>query len=92
MFETRVELEAGPFSDFAALRAFELSLAQLPKMEDVYVRRVGEDRAVIELTLSESAPLLQTMRELLPYSLVVRSANSSKLVVDVAAQTAAATR
>jgi DivIVA protein len=92
LFETRVELDAGPFSDFVALRAFERSLAQLPKIDDVYVRRVGEDRAVIELTLSESAPLLQTMRELLPYSLVVRSANSSKLVVDVAAQAAAATR
>jgi DivIVA protein len=92
VFETRVELDAGPFSDFVALRAFERSLAQLPKIDDVYVRRVGEDRAVIELTLSESAPLLQTMRELLPYSLVVRSANSSKLVVDVAAQAAAASR
>jgi hypothetical protein len=92
VFETRVELDAGPFSDFAALSAFERSLAHLPKVEDVYVRRLADDRALIELTLSEPAPLLQTMKESLPYQLDVRSANRSKLVVNVAAQTTAATR
>ena len=92
VFETRVELDAGPFSDFAALSAFERSLAHLPKVEDVYVRRLADDRALIELTLSEPAPLLQTMKESLPYQLDVRSANRSKLVVNVTAQTTAATR
>jgi DivIVA protein len=92
VFDRRVELDAGPFSDFAALSAFERSLAHLPKVEDVYVRRLTEDRALIELTLSEPAPLLQTMKESLPYQLDVRSANRSKLVVNVAAQTTAATR
>ena len=92
IFETRVELDAGPFSDFAALSAFERSLAHLPKVEDVYVRRLADDRALIELTLSEPAPLLQTMKESLPYALDVRSANRSKLVVNVTAQTPAGAR
>jgi DivIVA protein len=92
LFETRVELDAGPFSDFAALSAFERALAHLPKVEDVYVRRLADDRALIELTLSEAAPLLETMRATLPYSIDVRSANRAKLVVNVAAQQPAGTR
>lgn len=85
-FETHVELDAGPFSDFVALSAFERSLSHLAKVEDVYVRRLAEDRALIELTMSEPAPLLETMREFLPYSLEVRFANRSRVVLDVFAQ------
>jgi TolA-binding protein len=86
LFETRVELDVGPFADFAALSAFERSLVHLAKVDDVYVRRLADDRALIELTLSEPAPLLQTMRETLPYSIDVRSANRTRLVVNVTAQ------
>ena len=92
MFETRVELDAGPFTDFAALSAFERALAHLPKVEDVYVRRLADDRALIELTLSEVAPLLRTMHETLPYALDVKSVNRSKIVVNVAVQTPAGAR
>ncbi len=89
IFETRVELDAGPFSDFASLSAFERSLSHLPRVEDVYVRRLADDRALIELTLSEPSPLLQAMRESLSYSLEVRSASRAKLVVNVFAQSPA---
>jgi DivIVA protein len=92
VFETRVELDAGPFADFAALSAFERSLVHLAKVEDVYVRRLADDRALIELTLSEPSSLLQTMRESLPYTLEVRSATRSRLVVDVSVQTPAGAR
>jgi archaellum component FlaC len=92
VFDTRVELDAGPFSDFAALSAFERALAHMPKVEDVYVRRLADDRALIELTLAEPAPLLDTMRASLPYSLDVRSANRTKIVVDVAVQQPAGAR
>lgn len=91
LFETRVELDAGAFSDFASLSAFERALSRLPKVEDVYVRRLAEDRALIELTLSEATQLLQAMRESLPYSVEVRSASRSKLVVNVSAETLAGT-
>jgi F0F1-type ATP synthase membrane subunit b/b' len=92
VFDTRVELDAGPFSDFAALSAFERALAHMPKVEDVYVRRLAEDRALIELTLAEPAPLLETMRASLPYSLDVRSADRTKIVVNVAVQQPAGAR
>jgi hypothetical protein len=92
IFETRVELDAGPFSDFASLSAFERALAQLPMVDDVYVRRLAEDRALIELTLSEPSPLLAAMHGSLPYGLEVRSANRSKLVVNVHAESTAGTR
>ena len=92
VFDTRVELDAGPFSDFAALSAFERALAHMPKVEDVYVRRLADDRALIELTLAEPAPLLDTMRASLPYSLDVRSANRTKIVINVAVQQPAGAR
>jgi DivIVA protein len=90
LFETRVELDAGPFADFASLSTFERALARMPGVDDVYVRRLADDRALIELTLRESAPLLVTMREHLPYELQVRDLSPTSLVLDVFAHSAAA--
>jgi hypothetical protein len=84
-FEVRVELDAGPFADAVALSAFEQALAQLPEVEDVYVRRLDGDRARIEVMLTEPAPLLAAMRAALPYTIRVRSASRTALVVDVIA-------
>ena len=47
------------------------------------MRRLADDRAVIELTLGEAGPLLAAMRETLPYEIAVRSATSTSLVLDV---------
>ena len=90
LFETQVELDAGPFPDFASLSTFERSLARLPRVEDVYVRRLADDRVVIELTLSEPTQLVATMRETLPYDIQVQSASRSKLVINVLAHSTAA--
>ena len=68
LFERRVEVDAGPFADFGALSAFERSLARLPSVEDVYVRRFFDDRAIVELTTSEELPLLAELRTALPYA------------------------
>lgn len=92
VFEARVELDVGPFPDFAALSAFERALAHLPKIEDVYVRRLVGDRALIELNLSEAAPLLNAMHEALPYELDVKSADRAKIVLNVAAHAPAEAR
>jgi hypothetical protein len=56
------------------------------------VRRLADDRALIELTLNKAAPLVQRMRESLPYVLDVRSTSRSKIVVNVSVQTPAGTR
>lgn len=66
-FFGRVALDVGPLIDFGGLSTFERSLARLPNLEDVYVRRYSNDRAVIELTLSAETPLLAAMRATLPY-------------------------
>jgi hypothetical protein len=89
LFESRVELDVGPFVDPIELSAFEHALVRVPKVVDVYVRRLADGRAFIELTLSEPAQLLRTMRETLPYSLEVRSVNQKRLVVDIAVRQAA---
>lgn len=88
LFPRHVELEAGPFADFAELSAFERSLARLPKVEDVYVRRFGDDRAEIELTLAEERPLVHDLTEHLPYRIVVTN-GGDRLRVDVEIEAAA---
>jgi chaperonin cofactor prefoldin len=82
---TSIELDVGPFADFDAVADFERALAELPGVEDVYVRRVRAERASIELTLVGGVPLLARMRELLPYRLSVRDRSLDRLVVDVEA-------
>jgi hypothetical protein len=82
-FEGHVELDVGPFVDFAALTSFERAIARLPRVERVVVRHLEGDRARIELTLSDATPLLATIREYLPYELHVHSASHGKLVLDV---------
>ncbi len=90
LFEARVEIDAGPFPDFATVSAFERALAGLPDVEDVYVRRVVEGRARIDVTLSRPGPLLQAMHGSLPYELQVRSLSPTELVLDVAPPAGAA--
>jgi hypothetical protein len=58
----------------------------VPGVEEVYVRRIADERVQIELTLVEPGPLLQTMAKSLRYRLDVRAADRSKLVVDVVAK------
>lgn len=84
VFESRVEIDAGPFRDFSSISAFERSLAQLPGVEDLYVRRLVDDRVLMELKLVRPAPLVATMRQSLPYTLEVRSIGDDSLVIDVA--------
>jgi archaellum component FlaC len=83
-FEGRVELDAGPFSDFAALSSFERALARLSGVEDVYVRRFSGDRALIELSLAQPLQLVAEMRDHLPYGLEIQAGEPGRLAVTVA--------
>jgi hypothetical protein len=83
VFDARVEIEAGPFIDFATLSAFERALTLLPRVEDVYVRRFAADRAVIELTLAEPAPLLQALERALPYDIDVTAYEHGRISLDI---------
>jgi len=83
-FARTVELEAGPFRDFASLSAFEDALGTLSKVDEVYVRRFEGDRATIELTLDEEpAALLDEMAARLPYTLSVDRADADRIAVHV---------
>jgi len=75
LFERRIELEAGPFADFAALSTFERALGRLPSVQDVYVRRFSGDEAAIELTLGDEIDLVGRLREALPYEFDVEHAD-----------------
>ena len=88
-FEGRVELDAGPFGDFAALSAFERSLAKLQGVEDVYVRRFAGDRALIELTLAQPLALVGAMRDFLPYGLEIEKLEQGRISITVAIPTGA---
>ena len=78
----RVELDAGPFADFAELASFERSLARLPKVEDVYIVRFGDERASIELKLAEETPLADELARL-PFALEVKPNGDGALVLDL---------
>jgi hypothetical protein len=78
-----VEVEAGPFGDFAAISSFERALGRLPKVEDVYIRRFSDDRAAIELTLAEPMPLLAVMRRTLPWGFDVEHADAREVRLNV---------
>jgi cell division septum initiation protein DivIVA len=84
-FSGRIEIDAGPFADFGSLSAFERALARLPHVADVYVRRFADERALIELTLSEAIPLLAAMQATLPYRLETESPTPNSLRVNVLA-------
>lgn len=78
-----VELDAGPFVDFAELSAFERALARLPKVDDVYIRSFGDERAVIELSLTEQTPLAHDLATKLPYGVRVERGEDERLLVEV---------
>lgn len=83
LYPRHVELDAGPFVDFAELSAFERALARLPKVDDVYIRGFGDERAVIELSLTEQTPLAHDLTTKLPYGLRVERGDDARLLVEV---------
>ncbi len=83
LFESRVEIDAGPFADFAELSAFERTLSRMPKVQDVYIRRFSDERATIELTLVEPAPLLDLLGDVMPHGFDVVASTAASLKVSV---------
>jgi hypothetical protein len=83
VYPETVELDVGPFADFAALSAFERALASLPKVEDVHVRRFTGERALIELASSEPLRLLDHVDGALPYDLEVVEAGDGHVTLTV---------
>lgn len=83
LFPRRVDVNAGPFDDFAELSSFERSLARLPAVEDVYIRSFAAHQAQIELTLAQERPLLRDLVTHVPYDIHVSAAGESSVSVDL---------
>jgi hypothetical protein len=79
VYEGRVELDAGPFLDFAELSSFERALTRIQGVADVYVRRFVEDRATIEVTLGEPTLLVRVLAADLPFGFDVQSMDDEGL-------------
>jgi hypothetical protein len=62
LFSGHVAIHAGPFEDIAALARFEEALRAVPSAEDVAVRKLKDQRAVIDLQLAGEVPLVFELR------------------------------
>lgn len=81
-FVGRLELDAGPFRDFAEVSAFEGALGELPDVQAVSLRLFGDGRATLDVVLAGERPLLEDLSQL-PYRLTAQAPATDRLVVDV---------
>jgi hypothetical protein len=81
IFEGRVELGVGPFYDIASLGAFEQSLAALPCVSDVAVRRFEASHAVVDLRLAAPVALVSELRRALQADFNVRQVAEGRMLL-----------
>ncbi|QEC46311.1 hypothetical protein FSW04_01110 [Baekduia soli] len=62
VFAGHVTIEAAPFTEFAALAAFEQALVHAPGVADVSVRALDAGRATLEATLARPVALAAALR------------------------------
>jgi hypothetical protein len=83
-FGRQVEIDVGPFGDFAALSAFERAVAGLPGVESVFVRRFLNDRAIVEVSAVAELPLVDALRDGLPFDFDLDRAEGDWLRITLA--------
>jgi hypothetical protein len=84
-FEGAIVIDAGPFTDIAALSAFEQGLARVPGAEDVYVSGFEGNRALVELRLAQPVALVREMRQAVPAHFTITDAAAGRLRLDITA-------
>jgi len=62
LFSGPVTIAAGPFEDITALAQFEQALRAVPHAESVSVRKLKDQRAVVDLELAADVPLVFELR------------------------------
>jgi hypothetical protein len=62
LFSGHVAIHAGPFEDIAALARFEEALRSVPHAEEVSVRKLQDQRAVVDVQLAAEVPLVFELR------------------------------
>ncbi|MEZ5120369.1 MAG: hypothetical protein R2736_02130 [Solirubrobacterales bacterium] len=83
VFEGPVVVDAGPFTDIAALSAFEQRLARVPGVEDVYVSGFEGNRALIELRVVTPVALVREIRADQGGGFEVAEAAAGRLRIDL---------
>jgi DivIVA protein len=79
----RVEVEVGPFNDFAQLTGFEDAAAGIRGASDIHVKRFSRGRAIVSMNLADPVELLRELEERAPFDFVVRDMRSGGLILDV---------
>jgi hypothetical protein len=62
LFSGHVAIHAGPFEDIGTLAQFEQALRAVPHAEEVAVRKLKDQRAVVDLQLAAEVPLVFELR------------------------------
>ena len=78
-----VEVEIGPFRDFAQLTGFEDAAAGVRGASDIRVERFADRRATLSMHLADPVELLRELEERAPFEFVVRDNRSDQLVLDI---------
>jgi hypothetical protein len=78
-----VEVEVGPFNDFAQLTGFEDAAAEIDGASKIRVSRFAERRATLSMNLDGPVELLRELEERAPFEFKVRDTRRDGLVLDV---------
>jgi hypothetical protein len=83
VYAGEVEVEVGPFDDFAQLTLFEDAAAGIDGASEIRVKRFSGGRAWVSMNLENPVDLLRELEEKAPFDFVVRDTRRGGLVLDV---------
>jgi hypothetical protein len=83
LFKGLIEIDIGPFGDFAQLVGFEDAAGQIDATSEISVRKFSEGRATLTVRLDEPVELLRELEEHAPFEFNVRRTGMGRVVLDV---------
>ncbi len=83
VYSGEVEIEVGPFKDFAQLTGFEDAAKGIDGASQIKVKRFSGGRAWVSMSLESPIDLLRALEEKAPFDFVVRDTRQSGVVLDV---------
>lgn len=86
VYEGRVELDAGPFADFAELSSFAREVRRIPGLVDVAVGAFADDRAVLALTLDREVVLARALADAATSDFEIDAADDRSLSITFATE------
>jgi transposase-like protein len=83
LFQGKVEIDVGPFADFAQLTRFEDAIERLHGVEEVRMERFSQSRATLAVRLSGELDLPAELGPVAPFAFRVREVSVGRLALDV---------